>query len=115
MGLFGKKNKENPPADKSKFACVINYIKIDSIDDEPLENFYWEYGEKKKGLLAGKTEIVYLEEGEHEIAAHGVTYQIETDVIQVFVEAGKTYILGAGIIDDEDNEGLFFEERTSSL
>jgi len=110
MRLFGKSKKENVPMDKSKYASAVNYIKVDSIDGIPMESFFWEYGEKKKGLLAKKTEIIYLEEGEHEILAHGVTYQTKTTEIQVFVQAGKNYILGAGIFDD-DTEGLFFEEH----
>ena len=111
MGLFGKSKKENPPNDKSKFGSVLNYIKVDSIDGKkPFENFYWEYGKKKKGLFAKKTEIIYLEEGEHEISAHGVTYQTTTVTIKVFVETGKNYALGSGMIDD-NTEGLFFEER----
>lgn len=110
MGLFGKSKKENIPNDKSKYGCILNYIKVDSINDKPLESFYWQYGEKKKGLFARKTEIIYLEEGEYEIAAHGVTYQTETATIKVFVEMGKNYILGAGVSDD-NTEGLFFEER----
>ena len=110
MGLFGKKNEGNPPTDRSNYAGVVNYIKIDFIDGKPMESFFGEYGEKKKGLLAKKTEIIYLEEGEHEIAAHGVTYQTKTAVIKVFVQAGKTYVLGSGILDDENTEGLFFGE-----
>jgi hypothetical protein len=110
MRLFGKRKKENVPNDKSKFGYVLNYIKIDAINNKPLESFYWEYGKKKKGTFAKKTEIIYLEEGEHEIAAHGVTYQTKTEVIKVFVETGKNYVLGAGVFDD-NTEGLFFEER----
>ena len=110
MKLFGKKKKENIPMDKSKYASVINYIKIDSINGKLLDDFFWRYGEKKKGLFAKKTEIIYLEKGEYEILAHGVTYQTETTAINIFVEPGKNYILGAGISENEI-EGLFFEER----
>ena len=110
MGLFSSGKTGNPPEDKTKFGRVFNYIIIDSIDDKPMESYPWEFGEKKKGLFAKRVEVVYLQPGHHEIAAHGATYQRDTAVIKVFVEAGDTYVLGAGE-DETGNEGLYFELR----
>ncbi|MCL5245172.1 hypothetical protein M4I21_05085 [Cellulophaga sp. 20_2_10] len=110
MGLFSKSKKENIPANKEGYARVLNYIKIDAINGKPLETFFWEYSKQKKGIFAGKLEIIYLEEGAYEVFAHGVTYQTKTTQIHIAVEAGKNYILGAGVLED-DTEGLYFEER----
>lgn len=40
MGLFGKRKKENVPANKEGYARVLNYIKIDAINGKPLETFF---------------------------------------------------------------------------
>jgi hypothetical protein len=110
MGIFGSKKKENPPQNPMDYGTVFNWVRIDHIDGKPMEEFYWKYSDIKKGLLAPKVEIVYLEPGTHIIAAHGVTYQRETTTIEVEVKAGGCYTLGSGS-DDDGNEGLFFEER----
>lgn len=109
MALFGNKKKENPPPYTDGWALVLNYVRIDSIDGKTMDELYWIYSDIKKGILAPNVEIVYLAPGVHTIAAHGVTYQTETASIVVEVEAGKLYILGAGV-DDDDKEGLFFKE-----
>jgi len=99
MSIFGSKSKiKEPPL---IYGRIFNYIKIDSINEKNLSSFYWEKGRKRKGLLAGKVEMIYLEPGDYSIIAHGVTYQTIPALIQAAIEANKSYILGA-------NEGGLF-------
>ena len=79
--MFFKKEESNPPAIADNYSKVINYIKIDAINNKPMKTFHWDYGEKKKGLFAGRTEIVYLTPGEYNIVAHGVTYQTTQQIL----------------------------------
>ena len=101
MGIFGSKSKiKEPPLIHGK---IFNFIKIDSINEKSLHGFFWKKGQKRKGLLAGKVEMIYLEPGEYSIIAHGVTYQTTPALIQASIEANESYILGA-------NEGGLYLE-----
>ena len=68
---------------------------IDSINDRALELFHWKYSKEKKGLLAGKAEILYLLPGTYKILAHGKTYQTAPAYIEIMVNADTCYELGA--------------------
>ena len=95
MGLFSKKVKTTQAMPPVNYGIIYNYIKIDSINGKSMNDFFWQYGEKKKGLLAGKVELVYLEQGEYEIIAHGVTYQTNPTAIHIEIKANVNYVLGA--------------------
>ena len=93
--------KENPPQTETGYAKIHNQIMIDSIDGKALELFYWKYSKEKKGLLAGKVEIVYLLPDTYKILAHGKTYQTTPAYIEITVNADTSYELGS------DNDGLY--------
>ena|GEM_PF-5206506 len=98
--------KENPPQTEIGYAKIHNQIMIDSINDKALELFHWKYSEEKKGLLAGKAEILYLLPGTYKILAHGKTYQTAPAYIEIMVDADTCYELGA------TNDGLYFMDLT---
>lgn len=101
MGIFRFKSKiKEPPLICGK---VFNFIRIDSINEQSLNDFYWKKSRKRKGLITGKVEMVYLEPGEYSIVAHGVTYQTSPALIHASIEADQNYILGA------DEDGLYVE------
>jgi len=93
--------KENPPQTEIGYAKIHNQIMIDSIDGKALELFHWKYSEEKKGLLAGKAEILYLLPDTYKILAHGKTYQTTPAYIEITVAADTSYELGS------DNDGLY--------
>jgi len=101
MGIFKSKSKiKEPPPTCGK---LFNFIKIDSINELKLKDFYWEKSLKKKGLLTGKVEMVYLQPGEYSIIAHGSTYQRTPALVHASIEANHNYALGA------DERGLYVE------
>ena len=101
MGIFNSKSKiKEPPLISGK---LFNFIKVDSINEQKLNDFYWEKSKKSKGLLAGKAEIIYLQPGKYSIIAHGATYQKIPALIHASIEADQNYILGA------NESGLYIE------
>jgi len=105
MGIFNFKKKGNGKIKERPLAggIIFNFINIDSINGKSMDDYYWEFDKKKKGLFAGRVENVYLAPGEYNIVAHGNTYQTSPKKINVLIENGENYILGAG------NCGLYFE------
>ena len=101
MGIFSLKSRvKDPPATYGK---IFNFIKIDSINEQVLNEFYWKKSQKRKGLLTGKVEMIYLAPGDYNIVAHGVTYQTTPAIINASISANQNYILGA------NEDGLYFE------
>jgi len=94
--------KENPPQTEIGYAKIHNWIIIDSIDGKALELFHWKYSKEKKGLLAGKAEMLYLLPDTYKILAHGKTYQTAPAYIEITVDADTSYELGS------NNDGLYF-------
>ncbi len=82
---------------------LFNFIKVDSINEQKLNDFYWEKSKKRKGLLTGKVEIIYLQPGKYSIIAHGATYQRTPALVHASIEADQNYILGA------NESGLYVE------
>lgn len=114
MIFAGKKNrremKEKMEAkrysgDKSLVAHVYNYIEVDEINGMPMDSYPAELAKRGKGLLASPVEIIYLKPGTYRVTAHGVTYQTSPTTIEVNLEAGKFYCLGA------NEQELYLEER----
>jgi len=105
MGLFSVKKKiKVPPLICGK---IYNYINIDSINEKKLKDFYCRKCDKRKGILAGKVEMIYLEPGDYSIIAHEPTYLTTPALIYANIKANENYILGA------DENGIYLNPHTS--